>query len=190
MQQKKPKLLKRSIESLMFSSKWLLTPFYLGLIIALGFYTIYFFFELKHLIHVSMGLFSAEEHGASEVSNAILLGVLELVDITMIANLIKMIITGSYHSFVSKQHGEDSEKVSSGLLKVKMATSLVGVSSIHLLKSFINASNMSMDDLTKQLIIHGSFLVGALMLAWIDYLHVKSEKIEHEIEKENGEVTH
>lgn len=190
MTHQKPKLVKRLTESVLFGSKWLLTPFYLGLIIALGFYTIYFFFELKHLIHVSMGLFSSEEHGASEVSNAILLGVLELVDITMIANLIKMIITGSYHSFVSKQHGEDSEKVSSGLLKVKMATSLVGVSSIHLLKSFINVSNMTMDDLTKQLIIHGSFLIGALILSWIDYIHVKSEEIEHGIEKDHGSVTH
>ncbi len=100
---------------------------------------------------------------------------LEAVDIVMIANLVKMIITGSYNSFVSKTHGVDGEQVSSGALKVKMATSVMGVSSIHLLQTFINAANITDDVMHRQLLIHGTFIVGALALAVIDYLHSKSE---------------
>jgi uncharacterized protein (TIGR00645 family) len=100
---------------------------------------------------------------------------LEDVDIVMIANLVKMIITGSYNSFVSKSHGVEGEQVSSGALKVKMATSVMGVSSIHLLQTFINAANIPQDVITKQLMIHGAFIIGAAFLAVIDYLHSKSE---------------
>ena len=107
------------IEKIIFSSKWLLIPFYLKL-----FWTL-----IKLLIH-----FFNEGH----LSNEDLLSTLEDVDIVMIANLVKMIITGSYNSFVSKSHCDDSEKISSGGLKVKMTTSIVGVSSIHLLQTFIN----------------------------------------------------
>jgi uncharacterized protein (TIGR00645 family) len=101
---------------------------------------------------------------------------LEAVDIVMIANLVKMIITGSYNSFVDKSHGIDGEQVSSGLLKVKMSTSIIGVSSIHLLQTFINSENILNETIYKQLIVHGAFIVGALVLSYIDYLHCKSEK--------------
>jgi uncharacterized protein (TIGR00645 family) len=105
----------------------------------------------------------------------LMLIILELVDVVMILNLVKMIITGSYNSFVDKSHGFTGENISSGMLKVKMSTSLIGVSSIHLLQTFINASAISWDELNKQMLIHGSFLVGSLILAIIDYLHEKAE---------------
>lgn len=110
-----------------------------------------------------------------ELSNEDLMSTLEDVDIVMIANLVKMIITGSYNSFVDKSHGIEGEQVSSGALKVKMATSVMGVSSIHLLQTFINAANIAQDVINKQLLIHGIFIVGAILLAVIDYLHCKSE---------------
>ena len=87
-----------------------------------------------------------------------------------------MIITGSYNSFVDKTHSEDAEKVSSGVLKVKMATSIMGVSSIHLLQTFINSAQVPIETIYKQLLIHGIFIVGGIVLAFIDYLHVKSEE--------------
>lgn len=154
--------IKGLLEKFIFSSKWLLVPFFLKL-----FWTL-----LKLMYH-----FFREGH----LGNEDLMQTLEDVDIVMIACLVKMIITGSYHSFVSKKHGFDGEQVSSGALKIKMSTSIMGVSSIHLLKTFIDAENLSMETIYKQLLIHGAFIVGSIVFAYIDYMHVKSEKLEHEI---------
>ena len=145
------------IETVIFSSKWLLIPFYLKLFLTLGKLMYHFFSE-------------------GTLSNEDLMSTLEDVDIVMIANLVKMIITGSYNSFVDKTHSEDAEKVSSGVLKVKMATSIMGVSSIHLLQTFINSAQVPIETIYKQLLIHGIFIVGGIVLAFIDYLHVKSEE--------------
>ena len=159
------KMIKKLVENLIFGSRWLLIPFYLGLIVVMTIYTFVYTKEILHLV-------SEVNHITKE---EVMLMILELVDIVMIANLVKMIITGSYNSFVDKSHGVDGENVSSGMLKVKMSTSLIGVSSIHLLQTFINASAISWDVLNKQMLIHGSFLVGSLILAIIDYLHEKAE---------------
>ena len=147
------------IELIIFGSKWLLIPFYL-----------YLFWTLINL----MVHFVPDGHIGSET----LMATLEAVDVVMIANLVKMIITGSYNSFVSKNHTENTEKVGSGLLKVKMATSVVGVSSIHLLKTFIEAETLDWDTIWKQIAIHMAFVVGALILAAIDFIHHKGEAIE------------
>ncbi len=159
---------KKIIEKTLFGSKWILVPFYLGLIVA---QVVYLFWYGENVVHM---LANATTIGKEEG----MLIIRELVDIVMIANLIKMIISGSYTSFISKDHEENSDKASSGLLKVKMATSLVGVSSIHLLQSFINAEKISQETLNKQMWIHGTFLIGALILAVIDYLHEKAEALE------------
>ncbi len=161
--------MKKLIEKILFRSKWILVPFYLGLIVAQVIYLYWYSLDVTHMLMNATSI--NKEEG--------MLIVLELVDIVMIANLIKMIISGSYTSFIAKDHDETSEKASSGMLKVKMATSLVGVSSIHLLQSFINAEKISQATINKQMWIHGTFLVGALILAVIDYLHIKSEAIEH-----------
>lgn len=162
--------MKKLIEKIIFSSRWLLIPFYLGLFIAMLVYTYVYVNEIIDLV----------EHAHGMTKNVVLLATLELVDIVMIANLVKMIITGSYNSFVDKTHGVDGEKISSGMLKVKMSTSLIGVSSIHLLQTFISplkeaTKELREETLHTQLIIHATFLVGALILAVIDYLHCKSE---------------
>ena len=138
-------------------SKILLIPFYLKLFVTL--------FKLGNHFIIQ-----------GEVSNVDLISTLEDVDIVMIANLVKMIIVGSYHSFVSKSH-EYTEEVSltSGILKVKIATSVIGVTTIHLLQTFLNSTLMTNDLLYKQLLILASFIVGALSLAFIDYLHCKTE---------------
>jgi len=101
---------------------------------------------------------------------------IELIDITMIANLGKMIITGSYNSFVSKDHGEQGENVSSGMLKVKMATSLVGVTGIGLLQKSIDVVSVNWDTLYKLGYVHIIFLFSAIILGLVDYLHEKTAK--------------
>jgi len=147
---------KKIIEYVISSSRWLLIPFYLKL-----------FWTLVTLMYAffTKGILTSEQ----------VMTVLEDVDIVMIANLVKMIITGSYNSFVDKSHGMEGEHTSSGLLKVKMSTSILGVSAINLLRTFINADNVPIETIHKQLLIHGIFIVGSLALALIDYLHCKTE---------------
>lgn len=152
--------LKDLVEKVIFNSKWLLIPFYLKL-----------FYTLARLLYFFVF------HG--EITNEELMGALHAVDSVMIANLVKMIITGSYNSFVSKNHSEETEKVSSGMLKVKMATSIMGVTSIHLLQTFINVdinhAAVTWEIIYKQVFIHGTIIVGSLILAVIDYLHCLSD---------------
>lgn len=148
--------LKSIIQSIIFGSKWLLIPF---------------LFKLIYSLIILMYHFVVEQH----ISNEHLMHVLEDIDIVMIANLVKMIITGSYNSFIDKSHGELTEKISSGLLKIKMSTSIMGVSSIHLLQSFVNAEHLDWDVVLKQGFIHGIFIVGSMILAVMEYLHEKSE---------------
>lgn len=163
-------MIKKLVEKILFSTKWLLIPFYFGLISALG---IYCFIILKEVYHLILEFRTISEEDG-------MLAILKLADMTMIANLVKMIITGSYTSFVNKYHSEESEKVSSGVLKIKMATSLIGVAFIHMLQDFINAKNVTIEIINKHLLITGVFIIGSMILAWIDYMHLKSEKFHEE----------
>lgn len=149
----------------LFESRWLLLLFYYGLIIGLAIYGFVFLKTTAHII-IEAPLMNKE---------MAMLSILELVDMAMVANLVKMIITGSYNSFISKNHGYKNENITSGMLKIKMSTSLVGVSSIHLLQSFL--MEQAPENLKNQIIIHCVFLIGSLMLAVIEYLHEKGESI-------------
>ncbi len=159
---------KTFIEDVIFNARWLLIPFYLGLILVLCLYEFAFAKQV-------LSMFSLH----SITTETMMLVVLEAVDVVMIANLVKMIISGSYNSFVSKAHGYQNENASSGMLKVKMSMSIIGVSSIHLLQSFVAAEHIQMDVITKQLMIHGMFIVGTLAIALVEFLHVKGDAIEH-----------
>jgi len=156
--------MKKAIERILFGSRWLLIVFYFGLILALITYAYTYFFTVIHLVkdvgHIN--------------SNGVMVILLELVDMVMIASLIKMIVTGSYHAFVSKEHNYIDDKASSGFLKVKIATSLIGVSAIHLLQSFMIIEKMSWEVIYKQGFIHLAFILGALSLAYVEYLHDKT----------------
>lgn len=163
------------IEKGIFGSRWLQAPLYLGLIIAGFLYTYKFGVELIHLC--------AQINTITD--ELMMLGVLTLVDITMVANLLVMVIIGGYATFVSKLHLETHvdrpewlEKVDAGTLKVKLAGSLVGVSGIHLLKAFINIEQKNMEHVKWQVIIHAVFLLSALMLAMTErVLKVKAPLI-------------
>lgn len=155
----------KPMEFFIFWSRWLQAPLYLGLIIAQGVYVYQFMLELTHLV--------AKVGNLSE--NEVMLIVLGLIDVVMIANLLVMVIIGGYETFVSKLDLEGNpdqpewlSHVNAGVLKVKLAVALISISSIHLLRTFINASLVEDRVVMTQLAIHGSFLVSALAIAWTD----------------------
>jgi uncharacterized protein (TIGR00645 family) len=155
----------RFIEKLIFASRWIQAPLYLGLIVAQAAYVYRFMVELAHLV---------TKAGSLSESDMVLI-ILGLIDVVMVANLLIMIIVGGYETFVSRleldDHPDQPEwlsHVNAGVLKVKLATALIGISSIHLLKSFINAANLPDRALMWQVIIHVAFLVSALAVAYTD----------------------
>ena len=166
----------RFLERIIFASRWLQAPLYVGLILAQGVYVYQFFVELWHLLQIAIGPGELQDP-----STAIMLGVLGLIDVVMIANLLIMVIIGGYETFVSRLHIDDHEDqpewlshVNAGVLKVKLATALISISSIHLLKTFIEvrAPNIAFnsDGVMWQVIIHGVFVLSAIALAWTDKL--------------------
>ncbi|HKR04428.1 MAG TPA: TIGR00645 family protein [Bacteroidia bacterium] len=158
------------LEKIIFASRWVQAPLYVGLIIGGVLYAYKF---LDELIHLCASITEITE-------SALMLGVLTLVDITMVANLLIMVIIGGYSTFVSKidiethvDRPEWLKKVDAGTLKVKLAGSLVGVSGIHLLQVFINIEQRNLEYVKWQVIIHVVFLLSSIMLAY-------SEKLLHE----------
>jgi len=155
------------IEKFIFASRWMQLPIYLGLVVGAIFYTYKFLIELIHLI--------TEVNALSET--VFMLGILTLVDVSMVINLLIIVIIGGYTTFVSKivlsDHVDKPEwldKINAGTLKVKLAVSLVGVSGIHLLKIFININNSPTDKILLQILIHFVFLISAVLLAYTDKL--------------------
>jgi uncharacterized protein (TIGR00645 family) len=155
----------QAMESFIFWSRWLQAPLYLGLIAAQGVYVYQFMHELAILVTRAGSLGETD----------IMLIVLGLIDVVMIANLLIMVIIGGYETFVSRldldDHPDQPEwlsHVNAGVLKVKLATALIGISSIHLLKTFINAGQLEDRVIFAQVGIHVAFLVSALAIAWTD----------------------
>jgi len=180
------------LPALIFSSRWLQLPLYLGLIFAQGVYVVLFLKELWHLIHGALN-FSEQE---------IMLLVLGLIDVVMISNLLVMVIVGGYETFVSRLHLEGHpdqpewlSHVNASVLKVKLAMAIIGISSIHLLKTFIaagtleglpfctpeqfatiknatapppNCATLTSTGVMWQTIIHTIFIFSAIGIAWTD----------------------
>ena len=161
-----------------FLSRWLQAPLYLGLIVAQGVYVALFWKELAHLV-TDFGHLSEYD---------IMLIVLGLVDVVMIADLLIMVIIGGYETFVSRikmdDHPDQPEwlsHVNPNVLKVKLAMSIIGISSVHLLKTFIElgeqGSHLTNDQVMWQTIIHMTFIVSAIGLAWIDQMGARTQAI-------------
>ena len=188
-----PKPRPTALPRLIFASRWLQLPLYLGLIAAQAVYVWHFWIELSHLIEAAMGdqtalqaLVNSIGHKGSGTSGApvtelnetiIMLVVLALIDVVMISNLLIMVIVGGYETFVSRMylegHPDQPEwlnHVNASVLKVKLATAIIGISSIHLLKTFINAANYDEKVLIWQTLIHVTFLLSALAIAYTDRL--------------------
>jgi uncharacterized protein (TIGR00645 family) len=177
---------KHTLASFIFLSRWLQAPLYLGLILAQGVYVYRFLLELWHLIGFALLNHAAPAStppGVTDPELIVMLSVLGLIDVVMIANLLIMVIVGGYETFVSrlnlKDHPDQPEwlsHVNAGILKVKLATALIGISSIHLLKTFINAGNLGTMMIFWQVVIHATFVLSAIALAWIDRLTFRPEK--------------
>ncbi|WP_134323686.1 TIGR00645 family protein [Cumulibacter soli] len=157
--------LTKFVGSTIFVSRWLQAPLYLGLIVAQAVYVILFWKDLIHLIQ-DFSTLNEED---------IMLIVLGLVDVVMIANLLIMVIIGGYETFVSRinmrGHPDEPEwlsHVNPNVLKVKLAMSIIGISSIHLLKTFIEAHDIPGEVMMWQTLIHMAFILSAIGLAWID----------------------
>ncbi|MDI9333522.1 MAG: TIGR00645 family protein [Cytophagales bacterium] len=185
------------LSRLIFASRWLQMPLYLGLIAAQAVYVFHFGVELYHLIGAAFGnqadidaLVKGIGHASETKVTAlnetiIMLVVLALIDVVMISNLLIMVIVGGYETFVSRMNLQDHpdqpewlSHVNASVLKVKLATAIIGISSIHLLKTFINAANYTEQVLMWQTLIHITFLLSALAIALTDRLlsHTESTK--------------
>jgi uncharacterized protein (TIGR00645 family) len=183
---------KKSIQPLayfIFTTRWLQLPLYLGLILAQCVYVYHFWVELTDLIGAVMGNQSALQHILDAVAiegaprptkigeTTIMLVVLGLIDVVMISNLLIMVIIGGYETFVSRMnlegHPDQPEwlsHVNASVLKVKLATAIIGISSIHLLKTFINAHAYDEKTILAQTGIHFVFLLSAIAIAFSDRL--------------------
>jgi uncharacterized protein (TIGR00645 family) len=177
----------RTLPKLIFMSRWLQLPLYLGLIAAQGVYVWHFLLELWHLLEAAFGNQAATALLAKRIGyfgdavvlneTIIMLVVLALIDVVMISNLLIMVIVGGYETFISRMnlegHPDQPEwlsHVNASVLKVKLATAIIGISSIHLLKTFINAANYSDKVLIAQTAIHITFLLSAMAIAYTDRL--------------------
>ena len=181
--------LQSAIPRFIFATRWVQLPLYIGLIAAQGVYVVHFWIELVHLLEAAMGSQTALAALVNSIGyksdvvvdhlteSVIMLVVLGLIDVVMICNLLVMVIVGGYDTFVSRMYLEDHpdqpewlNHVNASVLKVKLGTAIIGISSIHLLKSFINAANYDEKVLMWQTIIHITFLVSALAIALVDRL--------------------
>lgn len=156
-------MLERSIERFLFAGRWLLVPLYIGLTLVLVLFSVKFFQEFLHLIPVLADLHE----------NDLILAALSLADLVLVANLLVMVVLSGYENFVSRIDHANGElswlgKVDAGTLKIKVAASIVAISSIHLLKSFVKAESIANDKLMWLVIIHLTFVVSALLLAFVD----------------------
>jgi uncharacterized protein (TIGR00645 family) len=164
----------RPLPALIFSSRWLQVPLYLGLIVAQIVYVVLFLKELWHLVL----------HAFDFSELQIMLLVLGLIDVVMISNLLIMVIVGGYETFVSRleleRHPDQPEwlsHVNASVLKIKLAMAIIGISSIHLLRTFIEAGALGTDKshyteqaIMWQAIIHTIFILSAIGIAYVDRL--------------------
>ncbi len=188
----------RPLPALIFASRWLQLPLYLGLILAQGVYVFHFWVELAHLVEAVFGSKDALQALINGIGyktdvqitqlneTIIMLVVLGLIDVVMISNLLIMVIVGGYETFVSRMHLESHpdqpewlNHVNASVLKVKLSTAIIGISSIHLLKTFINAANYDEKVLMWQTIIHIAFLLSALAIALTDRLMSHTQQPAH-----------
>jgi uncharacterized protein (TIGR00645 family) len=189
----------RPLPALIFASRWLQLPLYLGLIVAQAVYVWLFWQELYYLVLATFGDGGALTHVLDSVTvqggerphkpteTVIMLVVLGLIDVVMISNLLIMVIVGGYETFVSRLnlegHPDQPEwlsHVNASVLKVKLATAIIGISSIHLLKTFINAAAYDEKTIIAQVGIHITFLLSAMAIAAADrFMPAAASREEH-----------
>jgi uncharacterized protein (TIGR00645 family) len=164
------KKLELFVESIILASRWLLVAFYIGLGIALAFYALTFF--------VKLWSFGAQLFTLDETET--ILKILGLIDAALIASLVVMVIISGYENFVSRFDDEDEVhwlgQIDAGSLKIKVASTIIAISSIHLLQIFLNVPNYSSQDILWYTVLHITFIASALFLAIIDRIAKKPQK--------------
>lgn len=160
--------IEKRLEKILYASRWLLAPLYLGLSLALILLSIKFFQEALHFFPIIL----------STTESDMVLVILSLVDMSLVGGLIIMVMLSGYENFVSRIDIEDgAEKLSwlgkldSGSLKQKVAASIVAISSIHLLQKFMNAEHIANDKLMWYVILHITFVLSAIGMAWVDKMN-------------------
>jgi len=196
---KPPKL--TPLNNFIFMSRWLQLPLYLGLILAQCVYVFHFWVELKDLIGAALGNEASLQHILDAVTvqaqdpadmlrptklteATIMLVVLGLIDVVMISNLLIMVIVGGYETFVSRMHLENHpdqpewlSHVNASVLKTKLGMAIIGISSIHLLKTFINVKAYETSEVVMQTAIHVVFLLSTLAIAYTDRLMIGTQNL-------------
>ena len=169
-------MIERTLERLIFASRWIMAPFYFGLVLALVMLLVKF---VQELLHIAPGVFSMSE-------NAVILAVLTLIDLSLAGNLLLMVIFAGYENFVSKIDTGDHEdrpdwmgKVDFSGLKLKLIASIVAISGIQLLRTFMAVEDVSKENLLWMLIIHVTFVVSGLLLALMDLLVEKAHAVKN-----------
>lgn len=164
-------MIERNLERLIFASRWIMAPFYLGLVVALAMLLVKF---CQELLHVAPGVFAMSE-------TDVILAILTLIDLSLAGNLLLMVIFAGYENFVSKIDTGDHEdrpdwmgKVDFSGLKLKLIASIVAISGIQLLRSFMEVGNTSKENLMWMLIIHVVFVVSGVLLAFMDLMVEKA----------------
>ena len=166
------KKLEHAIEAIILASRWLLVVFYLGLSLALLLYAVSFAKKLWEFVEK---LFVLQETDT-------ILKMLSLIDAALVASLVVMVIISGYENFVSRFDNADGKEISwlgkldAGSLKIKVASTIVAISSIHLLQVFLNAQQYTDGQLMWLTIIHLTFVISALLLAYIDKIMVSTKK--------------
>jgi uncharacterized protein (TIGR00645 family) len=195
MASQKPSAIKAAenlVEEFIFASRWLQAPVYLGLILGAGCYVYKFFMELWHLL--------TTVNEVSEVT--VMLGMLGLIDISMVMNLLIIVIIGGYTIFTSRiDFGDQEDKpqwldnMDSGILKIKLASSLASISGVHLLKTFIDIhedfdANTGFTSVYIEIVIHIVFIVSALLLAWVERILHDSHHSSHGTVEKGSTIVH
>ena len=158
-------MIERTLEKFLFASRWLLAPFYIALVVSLAGLLVKAVQELWHFV----------THALTASESDVILGVLTLIDLTLTGSLIIIVIFSGYENFVSKidenQHPDWPEwmgKIDFTGLKLKLLSSIVAISGIQLLKTFMNIKNVSDRDIMWSVIIHMVFVISGIILAWTD----------------------
>ena len=156
------------IEKMLYAARWVLAPLYLGLSLALALLTLKFFQEVLHFFPL---IFSTTE-------SDLVLVILSLVDLSLVGGLVVMVMLSGYENFVSRIDIDDGEeklswlgKLDAGSLKQKVAASIIAISSIHLLQKFMNADKVDNEKLMWYVIIHLTFVLSAIGMAWVDRMN-------------------
>lgn len=165
------KKLEHAIEAVILGSRWLLVVFYLGLTVGLGLYAMSFVKKLWEFLYKIGNLSETES----------ILKILSLIDASLVASLVVMVIISGYENFVSRFDNADGElswlgKIDASSLKIKVASTIVAISSIHLLQVFLNAEQFTSDKIMWLTLVHMAFVISALLLAYIDRVMTSTKK--------------